>query len=313
MKHLLLTTIAAVVLVGCGESQQTTPTPEANPVEPVAEVIKAEPAHFTLWQLPSQTSSQMMSYVMSTRGGKVMVVDGGNRGDAPQLRKFLKPLGNRVHAWFLSHPHPDHVDALTAILQEQGSIDIDVIYASLLDEEWVAKHEPKPPTHLESVRAFRRAVKKSDIKLMEPLVGQEIRVDGNLIEILGIKNPEITSNAINNSSLVLKVSDSNKSVLFTGDLGVEGGGKLLESPLRDRLRADYVQMSHHGQRGVDLDFYRAVSPTACLWPTPRWLWENDSGDGLDSGPWETLTVRKWMQELGVQTHYVSAFGLQRIE
>ena len=143
--------------------------------------------------------------------------------------------------------------------------------------------------------------------------GQEIRVDGNLIEILGTKNPEITSNAINNSSLVLKVSDSNKSVLFTGDLGVEGGGKLLESPLRDRLRADYVQMSHHGQRGVDLDFYRAVSPTACLWPTPRWLWENDSGDGSDSGPWETLTVRKWMQELGVQTHYVSAFGLQRIE
>ena len=38
MKHLLLTTIAAVVLVGCGESQQSTPAPEAKPVEPVVEV-----------------------------------------------------------------------------------------------------------------------------------------------------------------------------------------------------------------------------------------------------------------------------------
>ena len=38
MKHLLLTTIAAVLLVGCGESQQSTPTPETKPVEPVAEV-----------------------------------------------------------------------------------------------------------------------------------------------------------------------------------------------------------------------------------------------------------------------------------
>jgi hypothetical protein len=38
MKHLLLTTIAAVVLVGCGESQQSSTTPEANPAEPVAEV-----------------------------------------------------------------------------------------------------------------------------------------------------------------------------------------------------------------------------------------------------------------------------------
>ena len=36
MKQLLLTTIAAVVLVGCGESQQS--TPQAEPVEPVAEV-----------------------------------------------------------------------------------------------------------------------------------------------------------------------------------------------------------------------------------------------------------------------------------
>ena len=38
MKHLLLTTIAAVVLAGCGESQQSAPAPEAKPVEPVAEV-----------------------------------------------------------------------------------------------------------------------------------------------------------------------------------------------------------------------------------------------------------------------------------
>ncbi len=38
MKHLLLTTIAAVVLVGCGESQQSSTQAETKPVEPVAEV-----------------------------------------------------------------------------------------------------------------------------------------------------------------------------------------------------------------------------------------------------------------------------------
>ena len=43
MKHLLLTTIAAVVLVGCGESQQSAPSPETKPVEPVAEAAKPEP------------------------------------------------------------------------------------------------------------------------------------------------------------------------------------------------------------------------------------------------------------------------------
>jgi len=59
MKHLLLTTIAAVVLVGCGESQQSapqaepvaevpaqpsSPPPEAKPVEPVAEDAQPEPS-----------------------------------------------------------------------------------------------------------------------------------------------------------------------------------------------------------------------------------------------------------------------------
>ena len=43
MKHLLITTIAAVVLVGCGEPQQSSPPPEAKPVEPVAEAAKPEP------------------------------------------------------------------------------------------------------------------------------------------------------------------------------------------------------------------------------------------------------------------------------
>ena len=43
MKHLPLTTIAAVLLVGCGESQQSVPAPEAKPAELVAETAKPEP------------------------------------------------------------------------------------------------------------------------------------------------------------------------------------------------------------------------------------------------------------------------------
>ena len=43
MKHLLLTAIAAVVLGGCGESQQSAPALETPPAEPVAEAAKPEP------------------------------------------------------------------------------------------------------------------------------------------------------------------------------------------------------------------------------------------------------------------------------
>ena len=39
MKHLLLATIVAVVLVGCGESQQSASTPEAKPEPPTAKAL----------------------------------------------------------------------------------------------------------------------------------------------------------------------------------------------------------------------------------------------------------------------------------
>ena len=64
---------------------------------------------------------------------------------------------------------------------------------------------------------------------------------------------------------------------------------------------------------VDEAFYRAVQPTYCLWPTPRWLWENDSGAGKGSGPWDTLNVRDWMSRLNIRRHYVAADGLHRID
>ena len=44
MKNILITTIGAVVLVGCGESQQSAPHAETKPVEPVAENTKPEPS-----------------------------------------------------------------------------------------------------------------------------------------------------------------------------------------------------------------------------------------------------------------------------
>ena len=44
MKSQLIAIVAAVLVVGCGESQQSAPAPEAKPVEPVAEVAQPEPS-----------------------------------------------------------------------------------------------------------------------------------------------------------------------------------------------------------------------------------------------------------------------------
>ena len=43
MKSILVSIVAAVLMVGCGESQQSAPSPESKPVEPVAKAAKPEP------------------------------------------------------------------------------------------------------------------------------------------------------------------------------------------------------------------------------------------------------------------------------
>mgnify|MGYP000476711181 CR=1 FL=1 len=58
MKHLLLTTIAAVVLVGCGESQQSVPPAQTQLAEPVAEA-------------PAQASPQAKEATSTTYNGMV--------------------------------------------------------------------------------------------------------------------------------------------------------------------------------------------------------------------------------------------------
>ena len=87
-----------------------------------------------------------------------------------------------------------------------------------------------------------------------------------------------------------------------------GGKKLLACCPAEKLRQDVVQMAHHGQNGVDKEFYAHIMPKVCLYCTPDWLWENDNGGGRNSGPWKTLETRRWMEELGADISCPHAFG-----
>ncbi|MDB4794760.1 ankyrin repeat domain-containing protein [bacterium] len=81
MKSILLTTIAAVVLVGCGESQQSAPPPEANAVEPVAEAAKPEPPKFLTDILSEKPASKPPTYVT--------IHDAARRGNIGFVKYYL--------------------------------------------------------------------------------------------------------------------------------------------------------------------------------------------------------------------------------
>ena len=61
---------------------------------------------------------------------------------------------------------------------------------------------------------------------------------------------------------------------------------------------------------VDLlfDIYKFIKPKICLWCAPDWLWNNDKGEGFNSGPWKTIETRKWMDEIGAIANFPAAYG-----
>ena len=91
--------------------------------------------HFKLTQISSATDTIGESYLMQTKGGKVIMVDGGYASDVEKLRGHLAKAGNHVDLWFITHPHEDHMEALATILNDPQDITIDkVIYSRLPDE-----------------------------------------------------------------------------------------------------------------------------------------------------------------------------------
>ncbi|SFU54989.1 N-acetyl-beta-hexosaminidase [Porphyromonadaceae bacterium KHP3R9] len=264
---------------------------------------------FTLWQLPSQINTIGNSYIIRTDDGKVIVIDGGVKEEEGYLRGFIGALGNIVDCWFVTHPHPDHIGALTRILENPKGIGVRQICHSTFSDSLLNGE----PDYKGEALNYYEAAKKSGATVTEATLGMTFAFGQTTLRILGIKNEELKSNPYNNSSMVIKVWDPLKSVLFLGDLGKESGDKLLYGPYRDQLDCDYIQMSHHGQSGVSMDFYRTVKFRACLWPTPTWVYDNDAGKGFNTHILTTIETRNTIEALNISENYLSFEGVTRID
>lgn len=266
---------------------------------------------FTLWQIPSHRDTIGNSYVMRTREGKVIVMDGGFPQEELTLRGFLGALGNEVEAWYISHPHDDHAGALNEILKNPQHLRIKTIIHSALIEP-VIKGEPQCEKFVRDFYARLQSLKETKvIDLREP--GDTFRYDDMQVKVLGVAN-DFLANPYNNSSMIYRVWDRRKSVLFLGDAGVECGQKALDGPYKEDLNCEYVQMAHHGQQGCNEHFYRSIKFRACLWPTPTWVWNNDQGKGFNTGILKTVDVRTWMDRIGIEEHHVTCLeGLWQLD
>ena len=285
------------VLASSNTSAQMAQTPVASNTSTV--ISTGANGVGELWMLGSATGAQNLSIVIKSPHGKLIVIDGGWEADADKLSSLILQQGGKVDAWLITHPHEDHVGALCAILDDTArKIKIDKIYCSLANPDWYRKVST---TGAGIADQLLSAFTKLPVGTVTNNIGRgtEINIDDVNIRVLNNRGV-YTYNGVNNSSLVYKIRVSGQSILILGDLAYDGGKDLIKTCTAAELKSDIVQMAHHGQQGVDQDAYALIAPTTCLWPSPAWLWNNDNGGGVGSGPWGTLTTRAWMDALGVK-------------
>lgn len=258
----------------------------------------------------SQTKGQMMSFLLKTKSGKLIVVDGGRWEDGDYLMEQIRKEGGHVSAWFLTHAHTDHVGALLKLLTNESDgvdtgITIDHIYYNFASVEWYQKHELGDLGTAMSILQQLEALPAGVCKTVNR--GDEISVDDVMVQVMNdrYEPEEVGERDGNDASVAYRMVVNGKSILFLGDLQKKGGAHLLEQA-GGGLKSDMVQMAHHGQNGVEENVYDAIDPSICLWPTPQWLWDNEGGS------YTTPETKEWVKKLNVSRNYCTKDGDQVI-
>jgi len=247
---------------------------------------------------------------------QLIVVDGGLKTNAPYLSKYIKSKGGKVAAWLLTHPHEDHVGALSVILEQQKvaghpdfyDIDPGLIYFSFAPYSFYEQYEqgyrlPMIKEVMEDLAAYPAEKKHENSER-----GTTFSYGNVSVEILNTAY-SIPIDTGNNSSICYMITINGKKLLITGDLPYEAAGKLLEELPPEKLKADIVQMAHHGQHGGSFAFYSTVAPKYALWPSSKELWDKRKDAFTEDQETYTIALTKfWTNKLGVEKNFVMADG-----
>lgn len=267
-----------------------------------AENLEKEGMRITLLSGATKTANANANgYLIRTKNDKLIVVDGGQDFDAPSLWNYIQEYGNgKVDYWYITHGHNDHCGALITLLEEDYDLIIENLYYSFNDITWYEKYD---------TRGYEWESRMIGLLNNEKIVNSiscqkddKIEMDNLECDILRIANPKIiNSDNGNDSSMVFKMTatDVDKDIIFLGDIYVYGSEELVKLG-KEKLSSYAVQMAHHGQNGATKEVYDLIRPTIAFFNAPEWLYDNDSGGGFNSGPWQSIIVRSWLDEYGTE-------------
>lgn len=262
-----------------------------------------------IYQITNSLMDLMMSYVIRTRNGNIIVVDGGYLGD--DIDFFMNVLKEAsgsnqpvIDAWFMTHMHGDHMSAFAKLMDVyEKDITVKKMYFNFPTREFMSKSENGTSycVYDPFEKAYDSIFGKGSLKKANAKTcfeGDKFVIDNCIIDVLLVMSEEENEGNINDTSCVFRFTIEGQTILFLGDCYINAGSRLLEK-YGNNIKSDIVQMSHHGQNGVTLEVYKAISPKMCMWPSPTWVYDNRHGN------LQTLEVRSWIHDMGIEYNTVT--------
>lgn len=253
-------------------------------------------------QYGDPNGSQSSFYTIEPKKGGLIVVDGGWALDASKVRKIIENKGKIVDAWIITHPHPDHVGAFNEIYKNKQGIKIKKIFTVKIN---YAKYRmfSKPWDEFQVYKEFRSLVSGSS-KLKYLKQGDTFAIRRLNFKVFNAYDSYVckyTKDLCNGGSLMFKVYGKKQSMLFCSDVGAGLSNYLLKKYGKE-LKADYLQMGHHGNGGLKKSFYKKVKPKKAYFDAPNWLMNNKNQYTGENADYKTKNTIQWMKEIGAKIY-----------
>ena len=264
-----------------------------------------------MWMLPvtDRLNWNIMSFILRTKSGKLVVIDGGHDVERDYFLSVLRALSPdpahiRVEAWLMTHLHGDHYGAIVDLLRDEataGFLEVGDFYLNLLEEEFYTTIGREPSAALADVRTTLLTMPQKLGAVVHTVAdGDSFDVDELHFRVL--HTPKMADARLmntNDSSVIWKLEVAGgKTVLFLADAEFVCNNDLL-ARCRDDLAADIVQVGHHGCGNVTGEVYALTGAKQFLWTTGHKFWYSDRGDGLGTHNTGVIRTRAWLDELGV--------------
>lgn len=261
----LLAVLVGLVGAGClgpvpsdGGTPSGTPGGSGAPPPP-------PPSFRELWDSPAASelpgclviyfldTGQSDAVYIRTPGGRVVLVDTGDRDSADELVRFLVEQKGvrRVDLLVLTHPHADHVGGAVAVLTS-----LEVV---CLAEPGF----PHPTPLYEEVLTRALALKEAGrLRYVTARAGDRLEPDETVELLVLHPGPELGDDA-NDASVVLRLRFGSFAALFAGDAGKAAEAAILARGLP--VGAAVLKVGHHGSSGSSgAAFLAAVRPEVAV-------------------------------------------------